>query len=165
MVHKWRSEEASILVGTNTVILDNPKLDVRKWTGQNPIRLVLDNSLKIPHSFYVFDGSMKTIVFTSSKSMFEKVKENVILEYIDFTKSIPLQICEVLYKNDIQSIIVEGGAQVLQSFIYDNLWDEARIFIGDNIFGKGLNAPKINGILDSVQKIESDLLKIMKPLY
>ncbi len=163
-VHKWRSEEASILVGTNTVILDNPKLDVRKWSGKNPIRLVMDNSLKIPHSFHVFDGSIKTLVFTSYKSMFEKVKENVVLEYIDYSKSIPQQICDVLFKYDIQSIIVEGGAQVIQSFIYDDLWDEARIFIGDVTFNKGLNAPKIKGVIDSVEEIDSDLLKIMKPV-
>lgn len=164
MVHKWRSEEASILVGTNTVILDNPKLDVRKWVGENPIRLVLDNSLKIPHNFHVFDGSVKTIVFTSSKSMFEKEKENIILEYIDYAKSIPQQICDVLYKNDIQSIIVEGGAQILQSFIYDKLWDEARVIIGDVTFDKGLNAPKIQGVLASFHEMESDLLKTLKPL-
>ncbi len=163
LVHKWRSEEESVLVGTNTVIRDNPKLNVRKWTGNNPIRLVLDNSLRIPHKFNVFDGSVKTIVFTSSKTMFEKEKENIILEYIDYSKSIPQQICDTLYEYEIQSIIVEGGAQILQSFIYDNLWDEARIFIGNTIFKKGLNAPKIKGVLTSIEEIDSDILKIMHP--
>ncbi|MCF6297512.1 MAG: bifunctional diaminohydroxyphosphoribosylaminopyrimidine deaminase/5-amino-6-(5-phosphoribosylamino)uracil reductase RibD [Flavobacteriaceae bacterium] len=164
LVHKWRSEEQSILVGTNTVISDNPRLNVRKWIGQNPVRLVLDNSLRIPHNFHVFDGSVKTIVFTSSKAMFEKEKENILLEYIDYSKSIPQQICDKLVEYNIQSIIVEGGAKILQSFIYDDLWDEARVFIGDTTFSKGLKAPKINGVLEKIQEIDSDILKLIKPI-
>jgi diaminohydroxyphosphoribosylaminopyrimidine deaminase/5-amino-6-(5-phosphoribosylamino)uracil reductase len=164
LVHKWRSEEQSILVGTNTVINDNPRLNVRRWKGESPIRLILDNSLRIPHDYRVFDGSVKTIVFTSSRAMFAKVKENVILEYINYSKSIPQQICDKLYECDLQSVIVEGGAQILQSFIYDNLWDEARIFIGNTTFGEGLKAPKIDGVIESVKKIDSDVLKIMTPI-
>jgi len=164
MVHKWRSEEQSILVGTNTVINDNPRLNVRRWAGENPVRLILDNSLRIPHDFHVFDGSVKTIVFTSSKFMFEKAKDNIILEYIDYSKSIPKQICDKLYEKNIQSVIVEGGAQILQSFIYDKLWDEARIFIGSKSFGKGLKAPKIEGEIRSVEDVDTDMLKLMLPI-
>ena len=164
LVHKWRSEESSILVGTNTVINDNPRLNVRRWVGENPVRLILDNSLRIPHDFRVFDGSVKTIVFTSSRAMFSKVKENVILEYIDYSKSIPKQICDKLYACDIQSVIVEGGAQILQSFIYDELWDEARIFIGNSSFGEGLKAPRIEGEIGALHKVDTDLLKLMAPL-
>jgi len=163
LVHKWRSEEQSILVGTNTVINDNPRLNVRRWVGENPVRLILDNSLRIPHDFRVFDGSVKTIVFTSSRAMFAKVKENVILEYIDYSKSIPKQICDKLYTCDIQSVIVEGGAQILQSFIYDNLWDEARVFIGNSTFGEGLKAPKIEGEIKSLRTVDTDMLKLMSP--
>ena len=163
MVHKWRSEEQSILVGTNTVIADNPKLDVRKWTGENPVRMVLDNSMRIPHDYHVFDGKAMTIIFTSSKSLFEE-KENVQVEYIDYSKNVPGQICQVLFNNNIQSVIIEGGAQTLQSFISENLWDEARIFIGDTVFNKGISAPEIEGELVSMENIGSDVLKIIKPL-
>ena len=163
LVHKWRSEEQSILVGTNTVINDNPRLNVRRWVGENPVRLILDNSLRIPHDFRVFDGSVKTIVFTSSRAMFAKVKENVILEYTDYAKSIPKQICDKLYECDIQSVIVEGGAQILQSFIYDKLWDEARIFIGNSTFGEGLRAPRIEGEIKSIEDVDTDKLKLLLP--
>ena len=164
LVHKWRSEEQSILVGTNTVIADNPKLDVRKWTGKNPIRLVLDNSMRIPNDNHVFDGKVQTIVFTSTKSLFEKEKENVQVESIDYSKNVPSQICQVLHDNNIQSVIIEGGAQTLQSFINEGLWDEARVFIGDIIFKKGISAPEIDGGLVSMENIDSDVLKIIKPL-
>lgn len=164
LVHKWRSEEQSILVGTNTVINDNPRLNVRRWVGKSPIRLILDNSLRIPHDFNVFDGSIKTIVFTSSKFMFEKEKENIVLEYIDYAKSIPRQICDKLYEKNIQSVIIEGGAQILQSFIYDELWDESRIFIGNKNFGKGLKAPRIEGEITDFQEVGSDMLKLMLPV-
>jgi diaminohydroxyphosphoribosylaminopyrimidine deaminase/5-amino-6-(5-phosphoribosylamino)uracil reductase len=164
LVHKWRSEESSVLVGTNTVINDDPRLNVRRWAGNNPVRLILDNTLRIPHDFHVFDGSVKTIVFTSSKSMFEKEKDNIVLEYINYADSIPRQICDKLYEKNIQSVIIEGGAQILQSFIYDKLWDEARIFIGTSSFGKGLKAPKIDGEIGSVYEVDTDLLKLMTPL-
>ena len=164
LVHKWRSEEQSILVGTNTVINDNPRLNVRRWVGKNPVRLILDNSLRIPHDFHVFDGSIETIVFTSSKFMFEKEKENIVLEYIDYAKSIPRQICDKLYEKNIQSVIIEGGAQILQSFIYDELWDESRIFIGNKSFGKGLKAPRIEGEITEIQEVGSDMLKLMLPV-
>ena len=164
LVHKWRSEEQSILVGTNTVINDNPRLNVRRWKGENPVRLILDNSLRIPHDSHVFDGSVKTFVFTSSRAMFAKEKENVILEYIDYSRNTPMQVCDKLYQHNIQSLIIEGGARILESIIYDKLWDEARIFIGNTTFGEGLKAPNIDGVIKSVQNIGSDMLKILTPI-
>ncbi len=164
LVHKWRSEEQAIMVGTNTVINDNPKLNVRKWTGQNPIRLVLDNSMRIPLDFNVFDGTISTIVFTGSTSLFDDKKENIQVEFIDYTESIPEQICDILYQNNIQSLIIEGGAQTLRSFINSDLWDEARIFIGNTVFREGLKAPNLEGVLVSVERIDDDLLKIIRPI-
>ena len=106
LVHKWRAEEQSILVGTNTVINDNPKLDVRSWFGKNPIRIVMDKNLRIPNNYNVIDGSVKTIIVT------EKVNElkgnNLFYERVDFSKDLAQQICKILYKHEIQSII-EGG--------------------------------------------------------
>lgn len=164
LVHKWRSEEQAILVGTNTVITDNPKLSVRKWSGENPIRLVLDNSMRIPLDFHVFDGSVKTMVFTGSRSLFSEEKENISVEYINYADDVPKQICEILYKNDIQSVIIEGGAQTINGFIHSDLWDEARVFIGKKEFGKGLKAPEIEGVLQSIETIDTDLLKVIRPL-
>ncbi|PCI10731.1 MAG: riboflavin biosynthesis protein RibD [Flavobacteriaceae bacterium] len=163
LVHKWRGEEQAILVGTNTVIADNPRLNVRFWAGENPIRLVLDNSYRIPKDSRVFDGSVKTIVFTSSGLLFPTDKKNLQIEVIDYSKSVPQQICDVLFQNEIQSVIIEGGAQTLQSFINENLWDEARIFIGDVIFKEGLNAPRIKGIEQTREQVFSDTLKIITP--
>ena len=108
LVHKWRSEEHAILVGTNTVIKDNPKLNVRSWSGKNPVRLILDNSLRIPYDLQVFDGTVMTLVFTSSKVSFKEEKNTVELVYIDYTKKIPNQICDWLYQRKIQSVLIEG---------------------------------------------------------
>ncbi|MES2574027.1 MAG: bifunctional diaminohydroxyphosphoribosylaminopyrimidine deaminase/5-amino-6-(5-phosphoribosylamino)uracil reductase RibD [Bacteroidota bacterium] len=140
LVHKWRSEEQAILVGTNTVIDDNPKLDVRDWTGNNPIRIVLDQNNRIPKESSIFNNQAETIVFSK-------------FEGIDFGKDVAQQIVETLHQHQIQSIIIEGGQQTLQTFIDENLWDEARIFIGKNSFENGIKAPTIalkNNIKHSV---------------
>lgn len=164
MVHQWRSEEQAILVGTNTVIVDNPRLNVRKWSGEHPIRVVLDNSMRIPLDSHVFDGSIKTIVFTSSTSLFDDKNKNIIVEYIDYAGNVPLQICNVLYKHNIQSVIIEGGAQTIRGFLNADLWDEARVFVGDVEFEKGVKAPRIEGVLSEVKSIDSDILKTILPL-
>ncbi|SHG47413.1 diaminohydroxyphosphoribosylaminopyrimidine deaminase [Flavobacterium fluvii] len=141
LVHKWRSEEQAILVGTNTVIDDNPKLDVRDWTGKNPARIVLDQNNRIPKDSHIFNNQVKTIVFSKSNTSINK--ENSNFEVIDFGQNIGQQIIDVLYRHQIQSIIIEGGRETLQTFIDGNFWDEARIFIGDNSFEKGTKAPII----------------------
>jgi diaminohydroxyphosphoribosylaminopyrimidine deaminase/5-amino-6-(5-phosphoribosylamino)uracil reductase len=141
LVHKWRSEEQAILVGTQTVIDDNPKLDVRDWTGNNPIRVVLDQNNRVSNDSQIFDGQTKTIVFSKLKSAVEK--ENIIFEVIDFEQNIATQIVQKLYQHQIQSVIIEGGRQTLQTFIDSNLWDEARIFIGNIQIRNGIKAPII----------------------
>ena len=141
LVHKWRSEEQAILVGTQTVIDDNPKLDVRDWTGESPIRIVLDQNNRIPKDNYIFNNEVKTIILC--QSIIAIKKENCIFEIVDFEQNLVQQILIVLYKHQIQSIIIEGGRQTLQTFIDENLWDEARIFIGKSNFGNGTKAPTI----------------------
>lgn len=141
LVHKWRSEEQAILVGTQTVIDDNPKLNTRDWSGNNPVRVVLDKNNRITKESFVFDNSVKTIVFTKSTTALST--ENTNFEIIDFDQNIIPQILDVLHQNQIQSIIIEGGLQTLQSFIDQNIWDEARIFIGKTSFEKGTNTPNI----------------------
>ncbi|XMO88490.1 bifunctional diaminohydroxyphosphoribosylaminopyrimidine deaminase/5-amino-6-(5-phosphoribosylamino)uracil reductase RibD [Algibacter sp. AS12] len=146
LVHKWRIEEQAILVGTNTVLQDNPTLNVRDWTGKNPTRLVIDKDEKLAKTLNIFNAETETIVFS---------KKN-----IDFSKNIGLQICNALYNIEINSVIIEGGAKTLQTFIDENLWDEARIFIGTTTFLDGIKAPRLIGTLISEEKIQSDRLNI-----
>jgi diaminohydroxyphosphoribosylaminopyrimidine deaminase/5-amino-6-(5-phosphoribosylamino)uracil reductase len=141
LVHKWRTEEQAILVGTQTVILDNPKLNARDWSGNNPIRVVLDQHNRIPRDHHVFNNQVKTILFFKSKGLIEK--EIGTFEYIDFEQDIAIQITQAIYQHQIQSIIIEGGRQTLQTFIDANLWDEARIFIGRVNFEQGTKAPNL----------------------
>ena len=158
LVHKFRSEEQAILVGTNTVLLDNPKLDVRDWTGQNPVRIVLDRGLKIPKNYSVYDRRIKTIFITEKEQISDD--ENLIFERIVFDENINNKILEVLHKNHIQSVIIEGGAGVLESFIKDNLWDEARIFTSDLILENGVKAPEFNFEKYSETRIMNDVLSL-----
>lgn len=139
LVHKWRSEEQAILVGTQTVVDDNPKLNTRDWSGNNPVRVVLDQNNRISQDSFIFDDSVKTIIFTKSEINFSA--ENTTFELIDFNQNIIPQILSVLYQNQIQSVIIEGGLQTLQAFIDQDIWDEARIFIGKTTFNKGTKAP------------------------
>lgn len=165
LVHKWRSEEHAILVGTNTVITDNPSLTVRSWSGNNPIRIVIDKTLRISTEATVFDGNIKTIIITEKKEdkrEKRKEKQNVIYETIDFSSQIAKQICEVLHKHQIQSVIIEGGAQTLQTFINENLWDEAKVFIGDINIKEGVKRPVFNAKLSSEEKIDNDILRIYR---
>ncbi|TCI91158.1 bifunctional diaminohydroxyphosphoribosylaminopyrimidine deaminase/5-amino-6-(5-phosphoribosylamino)uracil reductase RibD [Tenacibaculum sp. M341] len=156
LVHKWRSEEHAILVGTNTAIDDNPLLNVRSWYGNNPVRIVIDKKLKLQHHLNIFNKEVKTIVITGENKPNE---DNLLYETIDFTKDVASQICEVLQKNKIQSIIIEGGTQTLQTFINANLWDEARVFTGENSFLEGIKAPILNLVPTFEQKIQSDILR------
>ena len=155
LVHKWRSEEQAILAGTQTVIDDNPKLNTRDWSGNNPVRVVLDQNNRIPKDSFVFNNTVKTIVFTKSETNLSA--ENTNFEVIDFNQNIIPQILAVLHQNQIQSIIIEGGLQTLQSFIDENIWDEARIFTGNISFEKGTKAPMIqmkNPIKTNIQNDE-----------
>jgi diaminohydroxyphosphoribosylaminopyrimidine deaminase / 5-amino-6-(5-phosphoribosylamino)uracil reductase len=160
LVHKWRTEEQSILVGTQTVIDDNPKLNARDWYGNNPIRLVIDQNNRITKNSHIFDNQTKTIIFSKIKT--EIAEENTIFEVIDFEQNIAQQIIVILYKYQIQSVIIEGGKQTLQTFIDANLWDEARIFVGNSRFNIGTKAPKL--VLKDFERhiIDTDELLISK---
>ena len=140
LVHKWRGEEQAILVGTNTAIKDNPSLTTREWPGSNPVRILIDRQGRVPESNTLFNGEVHTLVFTSEP---KENKGSIAFIQIDFKKDIIPQILSCLHKKGLQSVIVEGGRQMLQSFINNNLWDEARIFIGDKLFGDGVKAPEI----------------------
>lgn len=148
LVHKWRSEEQAILVGTKTVLEDNPSLTVRDWTGHNPIRIVLDRTSKLNSNYNVFNNEAETIKITN--------------EQIDFKNPIANQIAHIVYKRNINSLIIEGGSQTLQTFIDEKLWDEARVFVGSTKFSNGTKAPILIESLISESKISTDTLKIYR---
>ena len=159
LVHKWRAEEQAILVGTKTVIDDNPSLSTRDWKGKSPIRIVIDRRLKIPTEASVLNGSIKTIIITEKET---ENYGNLSFETIGFSKDISRQICNLLYRYKIQSVIIEGGAKTLQTFIDANLWNEARVFIGNSIFKEGSKAPVLLGKVVSEEKIKEDTLRVYK---
>lgn len=140
-VHKWRSEESAILVGSGTANNDNPKLDVREWSGRNPLRILFAKSSEINPKINLLDDSITTLVFTNRH--FDDMP-NTSFYHLDFDNKPIEQMLAILYQKDVQSIMVEGGQKMLQSFIDFNLWDEARVLIGDKTFGNGLNAPKLH---------------------
>lgn len=155
LVHKWRSEEQAILIGTNTALNDNPELTVREVEGKNPLRVILDLNLRLPKHLHIFDGSTPTLVFNTIKSEQHKNLEFV---KIDEAKDIIPQVLNELYQRNILSIIIEGGAQTLQTFIDANLWDEAKVFIGDKEFKTGLKAPNFNKTPINSLQFDTDIL-------
>jgi len=159
LVHKWRAQEHAILVGTNTVIADNPKLNVRSWSGQNPVRIVLDRTFRIPEDSSVLDGSVMTIVITEKQECLCEQNEKLFIETIDFSNNLAKQVCDVLQKHQIQSVIIEGGSQTLQTFIDENLWDEALVFVGETTFKAGVKAPIFNKVFTKEINIKTDVLK------
>ena len=142
LVHKRRAEHSAILVGRKTALLDNPSLTTRHWYGKNPVRMVIDKNLTLSHHLSLFDGSMPTIVFTAQ----EKTSSLPQVEYItlDFQQDILPQIMEVLYQRKLQSLIVEGGSILLQSFIDSECWDEAYIEQSKDRLMDGVKAPHLS---------------------
>lgn len=142
LVHKWRSEEQAILVGTKTAIKDNPSLTVREWSGKNPVRILLDRQNIVPVTHHILDDNVETLVFTRHKMPDKSMTKFVC---IDFKDDVIRQILSYLYQQKIQSVIIEGGRTVLQSFIDTNLWDETRLFVGNKWFKSGVKAPILMG--------------------
>jgi diaminohydroxyphosphoribosylaminopyrimidine deaminase/5-amino-6-(5-phosphoribosylamino)uracil reductase len=155
LVHKWRAEEDAILVGKNTAAYDNPRLDVRDWVGENPVRIVLDSKLELSNELNLFDHTIPTLVFNSVK---EKAEEN--LEWIYVPQITAEAILQELQFRKIQSLIVEGGSQVLRQFIESGLWDEARVFTAPTRFDRGISAPNLNQNPSETLSIGTDRLDI-----
>lgn len=160
LVHKWRAEEQAILVGTQTVLDDNPSLTTRDFSGNNPVRIVLDKSGKIDTKFHVKDNSVKTIFLTENENLISS--ENCIYEQCLFDENLIENCITILVKHQIQSVIIEGGSKTLQSFIDKDLWDEARIFRSQNIFEEGIKAPTIRGKIVATETILKDQLTILR---
>ncbi len=155
LVHKWRSEEDAILVGKNTAIHDNPSLTTRQWKGKNPIRVLLDSNLKVRKTSNLFNTEAQTLIINSIK---EEKEGNI--EWIKTELNNPWSILTKLHEKKIQSVIIEGGMHVLNSFIHENCWDKARIFISQEKFGRGIRAPEISGKNREVNIIFNDQLII-----
>ncbi|PLX14247.1 MAG: bifunctional diaminohydroxyphosphoribosylaminopyrimidine deaminase/5-amino-6-(5-phosphoribosylamino)uracil reductase RibD [Marinilabiliales bacterium] len=146
LVHKWRSEEQAILIGTNTALLDDPTLTTRNWTGKNPIRIVLDQNLKLPKDLKVFNNQANTFIIADKTQQNRKIKyeNNIGIRFADYKKDFYAKLFKILIDMEIQSVIIEGGEKVLNSFIKNDLLDEARIFTGDIEFGDGVKAPALS---------------------
>ena len=155
LVHKWRSEEASILVGTNTALQDDPVLTTRLWPGNNPKRILLDRNLMVPETNEIFKDNAYTIIFNDQKN---EERNNIIYIKIGQPNSLK-SILHSLWEMKIQSVLVEGGAKTLKSFIDAGLWDEARVIINvELLIGKGIKAPLLmEAVLQKQENYFSDL--------
>lgn len=160
LVHKWRTEEDAILVGTSTALIDNPALTARLWKGKNPKRILIDRDLRVPATAAIFNDEAETIVFNARETMWAARKKVIALE--NFPLYLPQNIAYQLYLMDVQSIIVEGGAKTLQAFIDAGIWDEARVFVADAIWQKGIPSPRLTAKVASTQKVGRDTLQIYR---
>lgn len=137
LVHQWRANEDAILVGKNTAMHDNPALTVRHWQGNNPVRVVLDRQLSLPPDLQLFNSEAPTLIYNQLKNQLLDTNEFICLPTADFLP----QVMAGLYKKNIGSVLVEGGAQVLASLLKLGLWDEARVFTSPQTFKEGVSAP------------------------
>jgi diaminohydroxyphosphoribosylaminopyrimidine deaminase/5-amino-6-(5-phosphoribosylamino)uracil reductase len=142
LVHKWRSEEAAIMVGTNTALQDDPALNTRNWTGVNPVRIIVDMNLRLPASLQIFDRQQPTIIFNSIK---DEEHENLMYVKLNKEQSLVSQLTKYCYDLKLQSLLIEGGNKLAQSFINEHLWDEARVIENSTlIIDNGLRAPALS---------------------
>ncbi len=153
--HTWRSEEQAIMIGTNTALMDNPSLTTRLVKGNSPVRVLIDRSLRVPLNSKVFNNFASVIVLNEKKS---SKKGNVEFVKVKFKGDELRPLLNELYKRNLQSVIVEGGAKLLNSFIKEDLWDEARMFVSNKEIGRGVKAPLINSSLLSKIKVGKDTL-------
>ena len=141
LVHKWRSEEASIMVGTNTALADNPALTTRLWSGRHPVRIVVDLDLRLPQDLILFNRKFPTIVFNSIK---DEEEENLLYYKVDADESLAIQIMQALFELKLQSVIIEGGSRLLQHFIDEGIWDQICTITNNNlVVTDGLSAPEL----------------------
>ena len=170
LVHKWRAEEQAILIGTNTAKADNPSLTTRYWPGKSPLRIVFDRQFELPPHLNIFTTDAPTCVFADKKNIIKAPKysnPNIGIEFVDYQQGFEQQMFDFFVKHNIQSLIVEGGAQVLNYFLANNLWDEALVFVGDRKFMRGVKAPQITGKVVQKENLgNSKLLLIQnKPIF
>ena len=139
-VHRLRTEVRAILVGTRTALLDNPSLTVRHWEGPSPLRIALDRSLKIPATHHLLDGTVPTLILTEKAV---ESRANVSYVQVDFNRPLAAPVMAVLAERKIDSLLVEGGTRLLQTFLSEGLWDEARVETAPVSLGEGVPAPRL----------------------
>ena len=139
-VHQLRTEVRAIMVGTRTALLDNPSLTVRHWEGPSPLRIALDRSLKIPATSHLLDGTVPTLILTEKAA---EDRANVAYVRVDFDRPLAAQVMAILAERKMDSLLVEGGTRLLQTFIAEGLWDEARVETAPLRLGKGVPAPRL----------------------
>lgn len=140
-VHKMRAEAAAVMVGRVAAQKDNPKLTTRSWSGRNPVRISLDRDLRLPATHHLLDGSTPSIIFTSQA---RASTPNCHYVTLDFRARVIEQCLDYLHKNQLSSLIVEGGEILLNSFIQASLWDEAWQFIGSAFLQSGTKSPTMH---------------------
>lgn len=158
LVHRWRAAEQSILAGAGTVRADDPKLNVRLWSGKDPLRLILSSSGILDHDSAIFTTDGTNIVFTHNDSV--DIPKSLIIKLKESEESAK-QVLLYLYNSDIQSVIIEGGATILDHFIGLDLWDEARIFKGRTFYQKGVKAPSLTGRRFLYHRYDSSSLEMI----
>ena len=159
LVHKWRAEEQAIITSSQTVLLDDPQLTVRHWEGDNPLRIVLDSQLKVPQHARILDHSAITWVINAKE---QKNRGNIEYLKIEKTPRLLPDLMDVLYRREIQSLIVEGGRALLMSMLKAGLWDEARVIVGEKKFVRGLKAPEIEIPYNMRERILRDWIYIYR---
>jgi diaminohydroxyphosphoribosylaminopyrimidine deaminase/5-amino-6-(5-phosphoribosylamino)uracil reductase len=157
LVHTLRMNHQAILVGRRTVENDDPSLTVRAVKGPNPIRVVIDPSLKLPEQKKIFNKESNTIILNTLK---KEVRENI--SYVQLKKIDAPSILNVLCSLHIQSVLIEGGGKTLQSFIDSGLWDEAKVIIGKSEFQNGTTAPNLNNDNFTSETFFSDTINSYK---
>jgi len=160
LVHKWRSEEAAVMVGTNTAHYDNPRLNVRDWSGNDPLRIVIDRNLRLSPTLHLFDQTQPTLCYNLQK---DEASEYVQYIKCQHAESLLPEIFADLHRRKVQSVLVEGGTVLLQELINLHLWDEIRIFIAPKTFGKGIYAPRFGGRLQEKIGLHPDELSVFIP--
>lgn len=155
LVHKWRSEEFGIMAGVNTILSDNPGLNVREWSGSSPVRIVIDQNCRIPAGSKILNKDAETWLFSSAFK--DEVKDNISFFRWDKEKSLN-DFLHFLYSQGCYSLIVEGGAKLFNNFISQDLWDEARVFTGDILFREGVSAPVLPGNPDNAVEFRGNFL-------
>ncbi len=140
-VHRWRSEEAAVMVGTETALLDDPLLTNRLWTGKNPLRMVLDKNLRLPHSLHLFDGTVPTVLLNGQQ---ESSSGNLRYKKLNPDEPLLPAMISALYSMNILSVLVEGGAKLLQTWIDSGIWDETRVITNNELeIEDGASSPSL----------------------
>jgi diaminohydroxyphosphoribosylaminopyrimidine deaminase/5-amino-6-(5-phosphoribosylamino)uracil reductase len=157
-VHQWRAEEDAVLVGSHTAEIDNPQLSVRDWTGRNPVRVVIDRSLRLNKSLRIFDQSQPTLCYNLQRNEQLPNLSYVKIDEEDFIKHLLVD----LLKRKVGSLLVEGGAQTLEAFITSGLWHEARIFRSKKSLGGGIQSLRLAGVTEWEDDISQDHFSVVR---